>query len=847
MPASSVGPAFAVAARCALLALLVAMPPAAAPAQSGPEANPTAVPAATPRAAIPVPEIAKRGEEVTQLLARMEDQLAPTAEILAIAERIPKLTETIRVRGQETAQKIETAPPLREIDDLVAAWERIRTDLAAANTLLTQRAIDLERAIDTLTGLREDWQRTRDEVKAAGGPATLLERIKNTLTAMRDERKALEDHRSRTLAALDAVVGQTAQVDKALSDLTKARKHLVRRLFVRDSLPLWSWRPTLDGWSETPGRLRAAVAPELATARDYVVNQSSRIPFFVALFGALIWFLRRAQSRTQRWIEKDRSLARVAMVFHKPVSSALLLTLFAILWTDPRLPQFLRQAIALLGIVPMLRMLPQLIDPPLRIALYAQTGLFAADRLRGLTAGVPELDQIVFFLEITGAVLFLAWLARSGRLEHISALAAQPQYERWIERLVRGLFVLLAFALLATVLGFMRLADLVAGTVLFSSYMAVALFAGFRVLEGVVVAALHSRPARALYMLQDNQALIQQRIMRVVNWIAVASWAALTLRMAGLFEPLVDAVTAAFNAELGIGALALSLSDLLAFAVTVWLSFLLSRFTRFVLKEDVYPRVRLARGLPYALSNLVHYSILMLGFFLGLAAIGLDLTKFTILAGAFGLGIGFGLQNIINNFVSGLILLFERPVQVGDAVQIGTLFGEIKRIGIRSSTLRTWEGAEVILPNANLIADAVTNWTLSDRMRRIDVSVGVAYGSDPERVIALLLAVATAHPLVLKDPAPVALFIAFGDSALDFQLRAWTARFEDSVPLRSALGVAIYHALTEAGIAIPFPQRDLHLAPGETVSVRVVPPQGEAERHDGSDEKKPRMNTDEHG
>jgi small-conductance mechanosensitive channel len=201
----------------------------------------------------------------------------------------------------------------------------------------------------------------------------------------------------------------------------------------------------------------------------------------------------------------------------------------------------------------------------------------------------------------------------------------------------------------------------------------------------------------------------------------------------------------------------------------------------------------------------------LLAFFLALAATGIDLTRFTILAGAFGVGVGFGLQNVVNGFVSGLILLYERPVQVGDIVQIADVQGTMRRIGIRSSTVRTFEGAEVIVPNASLIADRVVNWTLSDRLRRIELDVGVEYGNDPRRVLDLLVGVARAHPSVLDEPAPVALFNRFGASSLDFQLRAWTENVDDAMVVRSDLGVAIFDALHAAGIEIPYPTYDVRL------------------------------------
>ena len=225
----------------------------------------------------------------------------------------------------------------------------------------------------------------------------------------------------------------------------------------------------------------------------------------------------------------------------------------------------------------------------------------------------------------------------------------------------------------------------------------------------------------------------------------------------------------------------------------------------------MYPNLRLTLGLPYVISSLLHYAILFLGFLLAVAALGMDLNKVTVLAGAFGVGLGFGLQGVVNNFVSGMIVLFERPIRVGDVIQMAELGGEVRRIGIRSTTVRTPEGAEVIVPNASLVAEKVTNWTLSDRMRRIDVSVGVAYGNAPEKVLELLRGVAVAHSHVLAMPEPQALFMGFGDSALNFELRAWTNHFDQWVVIRSELSVALYAALRAAGMEIPFPQHEVRL------------------------------------
>lgn len=256
------------------------------------------------------------------------------------------------------------------------------------------------------------------------------------------------------------------------------------------------------------------------------------------------------------------------------------------------------------------------------------------------------------------------------------------------------------------------------------------------------------------------------------------------------------------TATLTVGSFSLSLGQVVAFALTVWAAILLSRFIRFFLQEDIYPRFHLARGLPYAISTVLHYAILLIGFTMAVQMLGYDMTKFTILAGAFGVGLGFGLQNIFNNFVSGLILLFERPIKVGDVVQVGPDTGTVRRIGIRASVIRLGTGAEVIMPNGRLISDPVTNWTLSGRGRDIAMEIAVAGSTEPRQVIALWAKVTAVHPKVAEEPPPRAVLMNLGADSLKFEFRAWTSEFETWSATRSDLAIAMNAALSGAGITV---------------------------------------------
>jgi potassium efflux system protein len=276
-----------------------------------------------------------------------------------------------------------------------------------------------------------------------------------------------------------------------------------------------------------------------------------------------------------------------------------------------------------------------------------------------------------------GASVFLVWLLRSWRL---STAAAETHGRIW--RAIRAItkigLILLPAAFFANIFGYVNLGNLLGIIFLRSVYLAAMLYTAIRVIEGLIIVALQVRPLGSLRVISLHRQMIQRRTCRVLEFLAFLFWLNLVLNFFGLRTPLIATTEAALKANLAIGSVNITVGRILAFLITVWASFLVSRFLRFLLEEDVYHHFHLARGIPYAISTMLHYGILLLGFFVALGTLGIDLTKITILAGAFTVGIGFGLQNVINNFVSGLILLFERPIKIGDVIEVSGNVGEVR-------------------------------------------------------------------------------------------------------------------------------------------------------------------------
>jgi small-conductance mechanosensitive channel len=278
-----------------------------------------------------------------------------------------------------------------------------------------------------------------------------------------------------------------------------------------------------------------------------------------------------------------------------------------------------------------------------------------------------------------------------------------------------------------------------------------------------------------------------------------------------LFSTSADAFDYLSALGISIGKSRISIGLILAALFLLYTSYCTSRIVQSILLQSVLPRRNVDKGVQLSITRLLHYSIMLVGFLMALQSLGFSLTNLTILGGALGVGIGFGLQAIVNNFASGLILLFERPIKVGDTIQIGEDLAEVKELGLRATIVQTFDNAEIVVPNSDLITSQVTNWTLKERRVRVKIPVGVAYGSNVEQVREILLRCANDRPEVLSSPPANALFLAFGESSLDFELRVFIPEFTDRRMILSELNLDINREFIDAGIEIPFPQSDIHL------------------------------------
>jgi small-conductance mechanosensitive channel len=261
-----------------------------------------------------------------------------------------------------------------------------------------------------------------------------------------------------------------------------------------------------------------------------------------------------------------------------------------------------------------------------------------------------------------------------------------------------------------------------------------------------------------------------------------------------------------------VGQTQVTVASLLASLAIVAATWLVARLLRRVVAERLLGRTRMDSGVRYAVGRVASYIVWVLGLIVALQPLGVNATTLAVFGGAIGVGIGFGLQDIAKNFVAGLILLIERPIKVGDRIEVGKVVGDVAEIRARATLVRTNDDIYLVVPNSKFITETVTNWSFRTPRVRFHFPIGVACESDPREVEKALLEAAAASEKVLREPAPSVLFRGFGESTLDFELTCWTAvMLHRRGSLASEINYAIYDALKSRGIEVPFPQRDLHI------------------------------------
>lgn len=743
-------------------------------------------------------KIADQAEAALSDLRTIDTEITSDPALTEVEQKLPAAEEEINARSEENARILAHSSSLDLFGRLEDGWRGLNQELTEWDRALTRRAKQLENSAEHLQLVRKRWELTRD-AQLDKVPRELSERMDQVLQGAKQSRTQVEAQLGEVLKLQNRVSEQDTRVRESLSAIEQSRRQILRHLLVRDSPVLWSGEVRASDAQKLAAQSQSSIRRQWKELRSYWVRKRERFLVQVLIFAGLAGLLSRAHHRLAVRSLTQEDLEPTARSLGAPIASALLLALLLSPWLYAQAPRLWWSMLCSAALVPAMIVLRRLLAKPVFGLLNVLATFYMLDQVRAVAASQPLLWRLLFLAEMATGCLY-CWILLRGKA--VAAERVRSGFAKLATLTLRCIMVVFAAALLANIVGYGRFSSLAGNVALSSAYLAVVLYAVVRVGEALVRVLLRATPAANLGVVRRREMLLEHRSRQALQWAAGASWFFFLLQRLALQQSFLNRAKTMVKAPLGIGSLHFTIEHVVLFAVVIWAAFLASRLMRFLLEEEVYPHFRLAPGLHYSISKALHYVVLLVGFLVGLAMLGVDLTKLTIVAGAFGVGLGFGMQNIVNNFVSGIILLFERPVKVGDVVQLDSTEGVVKRIGIRASIVRTTTGSEIIVPNAKLISDPVTNWTFSQRRRLITIPIAVTSESEPRKVMDALRRVAGGNPQVSKEGQVQALLTNLNDGTANYELRAWTDQSEDWEQVRSDLFMSIKSSLAAEGIAM---------------------------------------------
>jgi potassium efflux system protein len=758
-----------------------------------------------------IDEVIPLSAELSSRLAVLEDRIASMPDFSGVQRAYADIETRLEVLAGRLGR-------LKEVKDYrYVKLIDIKQELEKEQDLSEKISLPLSKSIRQLGTWRKEWRAEKERWNRWESSMRYegeLEQIKSTFAkANVTIDKALELIRSKLeemLAVQEKAAALRGRIGSLTRDVDNMKILRKRNIMLADSPPMLSSRY----FSQFGNELWSAVSNGIDEISWPGRSFFDLYWWTVLLDGFLFFAVVITVFRNRRLLLKSE---RWRFIGARPLATAFFLSFMSTWWLYEYqgTPPAWKLVISIILGFSLIRLAGGLVERSWKKHfLYGVLVVLIINKLLYVAnMPLPLIRLYVVLVALTGSFFCLRWARKSG-------LQGESHLYAWSLRL-GGLC--LAFIMIAQLWGKQGLA-----LYLFSSLTdSLAVIPGFMlfmyVTHGGVEWLFRVSPHQRAGVLNTGNAAIVRHVEHFLDFILLALFLLpVLLRIWGVFDNLEGAMQHLWHFGVRMGSQRITVVLVVAAAGVFYGSLLLSWIFQRVFVDKVLVSRQVERGVRLAVGRLVHYAFILAGFLLVLPILGVEITKLTIMLSALGVGIGFGLQGVVNNFVSGLILLFERPVRVGDFIEFGGNWSEVRSIGLRSTTVQTFDSSDVIIPNADLISNQVTNWTLSNRRRRVDIPVGVAYGSDISLVVETLMSCASGNTMLLEEPAPQVLFLRFGDSSLEFELRVFVSDVRNSMTVISELHREIDRRFREARIEIAFPQRDLHVrSVDESVKVRV--------------------------
>ncbi len=767
--------------------------------------------------AIPISSLTKNIEIVEKEIETTKEKIKPSEKFLSVDSLYLIALDNLSEENKEITNS-ENKITNRSLIDALQQWLTYKTKLAEWQVLLSDRSKLITENKVTVKNLITVWELTLKDAKKEQVPKGIELNIRDVINQLTALNNKLKEDGLDVYSKQSKLSELTKLIDQTISTIEEQKKAISKDLLIQDSPAIWNSIDSTFSSSFDVTVIKKSTSEVLKSIKVFYL--SSKDSFYIHILIIIILLVLFKYIYRQSFVSEneDKQFLFSKKMLSLPLLSALILGFLATLWLYPLRQLIIDEILQLILLVLISVYLSKVVDKKYSTVIYFTIALHLINQIHLIYFTTGLILRLLIFVEIGFSFYILKILL--NKQGHFRSNVDLGKW-RFLVSLMKLFQISLIIPLLANIFGFVELAIYINNFIVNSLISGFITIVSLIIFIGAIVLIFNSKYILVFHSVRNNSDKIIKWLIKYSSILVFLLWLSSGLQLLGILDIVLKWFLGIFDLSWEIGDVDIDMGSVLKFILIIYSTYLITKFVKLILEEEIFTRIKLPRGVPGATSMLVGYFIVGWGMVISVTALGINLSEFGLMAGALGVGIGFGLQSIVLNFIAGLVLAFERPIQAGDTIEVGTVMGTVKYIGVRASTVLTFDGSEVIVPNGSLISNDVINWTLSDRRKRRDIMVGVEYGTDPHLVMDILREAAKNNVNVLQDPEPWILFEGFGDSSLNFMVRFWSP-MDVGLTTKSEVTIAIYDGLNKAGITIPFPQQDLHVKSIEPEVERII-------------------------
>jgi small-conductance mechanosensitive channel len=758
---------------------------------------------------IAIEDVSVESEKLSKRISQLHSILKPSSEINDVDSLLLTSSSKIVIKRDSLYSKINDLSQ-RRLKVRMIEWQNYNANFKNYQNTLNDRLADVTEVNKELLNEINKWTFTKEKLSADNKIGDIYSNIDTVINTLNEIVQISLVRLDSIFVVQKKLTNLVLLTDEVISEIKRVQQQMQRDYFVFDSPMLWQINKIDSIATDTTNTtstnsfksIKSEFNENMASLKVFF-SKNINIAIFQILFLSLIFVLLIVVRK--KW-DRDLNLhssqveKETAVILKHPFAATIIVgLLFSAFFYKSLIPTAAEIHIIII-LAATIFLLPRLTTKRFNIFLTFLLIEYIITVMQAYLFSQSFLYRIILLLNTIAIIVGLIY----GQIEVIKKPKSFLHLKGLFKLMIPVYVLFLVVAIIANIIGMAHLSNFLVKGTLSSTILGIVIYLSVKISTSIFVLLIQVINSYNTHAFSAMVKVVQKRLKPILYFVGLLMWFYFTLKGFELFEYLLQNVTEILLIKWKVGNMTISVGGVLSFTTIFIVAILLAKLAAAIFQDEWLINV-LPRGAAPAISLMLRIFIIALGFYASLSASGVPINQLGFIVGALGVGIGFGLQNIVANFIAGLILAFERPINLGDTIEVDMEMGVVTNIGARSSNIKTYSGSEAIIPNGDLISKKVVNWTLTNRDRRSNILMKTSGSADPEKVIELFNRIASENPKIFKNPEPTTHFYGFTlEGNLDFSLFYWTT-FNDAWSTKADVALKLFAELKKEGIQAPLP------------------------------------------